>query len=191
MQDPIEILMREHRTIETVLDALDVYAEALAEGAGPERRDLGQFVTFIREFADRKHHGKEEAILFDAMASHGFPREAGPVAVMLREHDIGRGHVGAMAEVASSEDAWTDGERKRARDEARSFTGLLRQHIQKEDTILYPMAKAQLPPEAMVQVAERCARFEGEQAESGVHARLEGLAKELVERYGSQGGTHR
>ena len=53
-------------------------------------------MEFIATFADHNHHGKEEDILFPAMEKAGFPRDGGPVGVMLMEHTQGREYVGAM-----------------------------------------------------------------------------------------------
>ncbi|MGD0266766.1 MAG: hemerythrin domain-containing protein, partial [Candidatus Methylomirabilota bacterium] len=36
------------------------------------------------------HHGKEENLLFKTMVDRGFPRQGGPIAVMLHEHETGR-----------------------------------------------------------------------------------------------------
>jgi hemerythrin-like domain-containing protein len=154
--DPIELLMEEHRLIERVLDALD------ARVAEPAR-----FVAFFGEFADGQHHGKEEEILFRAMIEAGVPERAGPIAVMLHEHDLGRTLMNELAAATS----WTP----EAEHAARSYSALLRQHIQKEDRILYPMARKILGRE-MAAVADACSRF----THAHHDARLRALAAELI-----------
>jgi hemerythrin-like domain-containing protein len=181
MSDPIETLMAEHRLIEGVLASLDAWAVALDAG-NADRDDLPRFVRFIREFADAKHHAKEEDILFTVMADHGFPTQAGPIAVMLHEHDAGRAYVKVLAEATEGAD-WDASERARLTEAARGFVSLLRQHIPKEDNVLYPMAVDRLPPEAMQRVAERCAAVEDEYARSKDGERLEALGRELIARY--------
>ena len=181
MSDAIETLMTEHRLIEGVLASLDAWTNALAAGEA-DREDLPRFVRFIREFADAKHHAKEENILFTAMADHGFPTQGGPIAVMLHEHDEGRAHVSVLAEGADQPE-WDASQRARLVEAARGYVSLLRGHIPKEDNVLYPMAADRLPPEAMQRVAERCAQVEDEYANSGNGERLESLARELIARY--------
>ena len=73
--DAIETLMNEHRVIERVLDGLVAFAEEIERKGTTEKEELGRFVTFVREFADACHHGKEEDILFAAMVEHGVPAE--------------------------------------------------------------------------------------------------------------------
>jgi hemerythrin-like domain-containing protein len=177
----IHTLMDEHRIIERTLDALDGYATALDRGGEVDREDLGRFVTFVRGYADRYHHGKEEAILFAQMAESGFSREAGPLAAMLAEHDLGRRLVGALAVLADGPWPLEVEDRRRAVDAARAYTRLLRAHILKEDHVLYPMAIHHLSPDAKGIVAESCTRFE--RAEADERARLLRLADELAERY--------
>jgi hemerythrin-like domain-containing protein len=181
--DAIETLMNEHRVIERVLDALVAFADGSRRSSASEQQELSRFVAFIREFADACHHGKEEHILFDAMVEHGFPRQAGPIAVMLHEHDMGRAFVAVLAAKAAQQQAWSDEDRQTIADAARDYAQLLRAHIHKEDAVLYPMAEQHLPPEALLRVAEDCERFEQEKTGSGEHERLHALAEDLVLRH--------
>lgn len=155
MEGPIAILMEEHRRIEKVLDVLDAYASHAVADDDVSRAELADIVLVIQQFADARHHGKEEDILFATMCEHGFPREMGPIAVMLHEHDEGRALVGALAEVASGEGPLDEDDRERVAEAARTFSALLRQHIMKEDQVLYPMAAGKLSAEVMASMSER------------------------------------
>src|SRR5690242_137842 len=105
--DAIETLMSEHRVIERVIDGLVAFVEGTRRSGATDPQELSRFVHFIREFADACHHGKEEGILFAAMVEHGFPRQAGPIAVMLHEHDEGRAFVAVLAEKAAQQEPWS------------------------------------------------------------------------------------
>ncbi len=179
--DAIETLMNEHRTIERVLDALVGFAEDAVRRGTSDKDELGRFVTFVREFADACHHGKEEDILFAAMADAGFPRNGGPIAVMLHEHDQGRALVRILKDRAEQPGAWTDADRHEVAEVARGYSAMLHAHIHKEDAILYPMAEQHLAPEVMDRVGEDCERYEAERA--GGHERLHALAEALIARH--------
>ncbi len=181
--DAIETLMNEHRTIERVLDGLVGFADEVQRKGSTEKDELGRFVTFVREFADACHHGKEEDILFAAMVEHGFPRSGGPIAVMLHEHDQGRGLVAILRARAEQPGAWDDSDRTEIAEVSHGFAEMLRGHIHKEDAILYPMAEQHLPPEAMEGVAEACERYEADPARAGKHEALHALAGELIRRH--------
>ncbi len=181
--DAIEMLMGEHRLIEKAIDALVAFSDEVRRKVTDDRAELGRFVTFIREFADGCHHGKEEDILFRAMIEAGFPRNGGPIAVMLLEHDQGRQHVAALKALSEKAEPWTAEDRQRLADAAHGYANLLRQHIHKEDAILYPMAEQRLPPPLLERVGRDCERYEAEKTGSGDHERLHRLAEELVARH--------
>lgn len=168
------ILMDEHRVIERVLDAME---RMLDEGVIDREFTLGA-VDFIRNFADGCHHAKEEDHLFPALERAGVPREGGPVGCMLHEHEQGRLFVGQMtssldAAVAGRSDA-IDAFRRAAT----GYISLLRQHIQKEDNILFVMAERALDCERK---KELIAGFErSEEATPGKHEKYLALADRLA-----------
>jgi hemerythrin-like domain-containing protein len=178
MKDAIEHLMLEHRLIEKVLGALERYAELVCSGEGGEPTDLPKFVHFIREYADGKHHAKEENVLFEAMVAAGFPREAGPIAVMLHEHTAGRALVERLSALTTS-GPWVDADKEELRSAANEFVAMLMAHIQKEDGILYPMARERLDATTYNAVCAQCEESDAQRDQGS----LEALASELVERY--------
>jgi hemerythrin-like domain-containing protein len=182
--DSIDILMSEHRLIEKVLDALENYITKMQFGVPVNGDDLRQFVTFVREFADHCHHGKEEDILFEAMVKNGFPREQGPIAVMLSEHTEGRRLVGVLNGVAAHPEPWSREDRRMISEAALGYIQLLRRHIKKEDNILYPAARAKLSPDIQKGIEEQFEQFEREEIGAGEHEKLYTLADSLALKYG-------
>jgi hemerythrin-like domain-containing protein len=184
--DPIQVLMDEHQVILRGLDALEAYVEK----QDAEPADLALFVKFVQEFADACHHGKEEDILFKEMQAHGFPAAAGPLAVMMADHEEGRRLTGILKEAAGRAGKWSAADRKLIRETACTYAAHLRQHIEKEDNVLYPMAKARLPAGAWEGLAERFESFEEDRTGSGEHERLHKLAEDLIHRYGGGPAHH-
>ncbi|MBM3789212.1 MAG: hemerythrin [Acidobacteria bacterium] len=185
MSKAIEDLMHEHRVIELVLAALERCAAAAKDGKPVDRSSLRDFVEFFRNFADRCHHGKEEDRLFQAMIQHGFPKDQGPIAVMLMEHTAGREHVGALAALEAGAGPLNDEERRILFDHARDFAALLGAHIQKEDTVLYPMAVRALPAAVLSGLETDFATFEKKVMGEGAHEKYHELAHRLAERFPS------
>jgi len=143
-----EILIEEHRIITRVLACLqEIVTEA--EKSGKLNADSARTaVDFFRNFADGCHHAKEEDRLFVVMEEQGFPRQGGPIGVMLYEHDEGRAAVRGMAQ-AIEKAAQGDSEAlKKFTDCAREFIPLLQNHIHKEDQVLFPMADQSLGSKA-------------------------------------------
>jgi hemerythrin-like domain-containing protein len=181
---PTTILKNEHRVIEQVLTCLEKIAERFEGGQGLDVESARGAIAFFRRFADQCHHGKEEARLFPMMEERGFPRESGPIGVMLREHEEGRAHVRAMD---SACDAAAAGEAAAGRDfleHARAYVGLLRLHIQKEDHCLFPMADTALSEEDQEALAKSFEQVEKEEIGEAVHETYLGIANALAARYG-------
>ncbi len=180
MQKAIEVLMNEHRLIEQVLGSLEKFASEVEGGLAPERPQLADYGAFFRDFADACHHGKEEDILFQRMVERGFSCETGPVAVMLHEHKVGRGHVSALRQVGEGTGPLTAVETRVVLENAGAFIPLLRAHILKEDRILYPMAVRLLTGPEMDAMATDFADVEARLRADGSYDRLQRLADRLT-----------
>ncbi len=179
--DPFELLNDEHRLIERMLGALVIYTGRLDEGVGPA--DMSGFVAFFQRFADALHHHKEEDILFERMIEAGFPRGGGPIAVMLHEHEEGRHLVSKLAEAEGRAGSWTRADHVALHQTACAFADLLRTHVQKEDMVLYPMARRNLSDEAVAQMGASFAEMEGSEEVRAERALLVATANALVARY--------
>jgi hemerythrin-like domain-containing protein len=171
-----DILKQEHRVIEQVLDCLERIADRARAAEGFDRDNASDVLEFLRVFADRCHHGKEEDRLFPAMIEKGIPREVGPVAVMLNEHDVGREAIRGMQGAVDGDDPSTFARH------ADEYVSLLREHIQKEDAILFPMADSVLSAEQEALSAE-FERFQAEDLGTELHAQLIASADRLAEVY--------
>ncbi len=183
MHEAIETLMHEHRVIEQVLGSLETFADNARKEAEVDRETVGKYAAFFKNFADRCHHGKEEDRLFVTMNRYGFPREYGPVAVMLAEHEEGRGHVAALASIGSGSGPLSGAERDDLCEHALAYIPMLRAHIQKEDNILYPMALQSIPEAEMDALLTSYEAFEREVMGAGEHERFHALAEELIAGY--------
>lgn len=171
-----DILMEEHRVIERVLDSLEIAANRLSLGQAVPMDFFLKAADFIKNFADGCHHQKEEGILFAAMAANGMPQEAGPVAVMLADHEEGRRLTRAMREGAERVQGGDTTAAQQVIQNALGYAALLRQHIQKEDRILFPMAGEVIP---VGQHEQLMADFNRIEHEDEVHEKYIRIADEL------------
>jgi hemerythrin-like domain-containing protein len=173
-----EVLKEEHRVIERVLAVLERAAARLEQGEEVPRELFPTAVEFIRGFADRCHHAKEEGSLFPLLEGKGVPRHGGPIGVMLSEHEEGRRWVALMDEAGVR---YRRGEEDARRDlitGARGYSQLLRDHIGKEDHVLFPMADQVLAETDQTELLERFEAVE-EEVGKGAHSRYHHLAEEL------------
>jgi hemerythrin-like domain-containing protein len=162
------MLTQEHEAILRGLTALEKLGWRLESGQPVDREALTWLIGFFRIFADRCHHGKEEQHLFPALERHGVPKEGGPLGVMREEHEEGRALVRAMAE----------GDDRQTAAAIRGYVALLRAHIDKENSVLFPLAEQILPDDEQRALGHAFEAVEQEVAGPDVHARLlAGLAR--------------
>jgi hemerythrin-like domain-containing protein len=179
-----DILTSEHRVIEQVLSCLEVMTQRAKTTGRLDRQSAADAVDFFRNFADRCHHGKEEVHLFPALEAKGFPRDGGPTGVMLHEHDQGRAHVRGMNE---NIDAAANGDAAALQqfiDHANGFVALLREHIHKEDNILFQLANRAFTEDEQQRLLTAFQKVEAEEMGVGTHDRFLQIADTLAQRYG-------
>ena len=180
---PTKILSDEHRVIEQVLDCLEKMIERINSEGSLEKQPALDAVAFFRAFADRCHHGKEEAHLFPAMEAKGYSPRCGPTAVMRREHELGRAHVRAMAQSIEAAAGGHADALDTFAERAQAYVALLREHIQKEDHCLFPMADQALSEDDQRQLLAVFRKVESEEIGEGTHDEYVKIANELADRF--------
>lgn len=178
MSRAIEDLEHEHEAILFALRILDSMARQAAAGSAVDRADLTAFVGFLQEFADRCHHGKEEGLLFPALAAAGVAEQGGPLGALLHEHVEGRRWIAQMQ--ASTEPTF-DAARFSAA--ARGYGELLRAHIRKENEVLFPLAERLLSAAQLEALFEGFEEHEATVIGAGRHEQLHQLLKSLELKY--------
>jgi len=181
---PTDILMNEHRIIEQVLTCLEKILEQRATGKGLDTKSARQAIEFFRGFADRCHHSKEEAKLFPVMEANGFSGGCSPVVVMLREHELGRLYIQGMEAAIEPAGAGDPEAMKWFIQHGQSYVKLLREHIRKEDTCLFPAANHRLTEKDQEQLLAAFEKIEAEEIGQGTHEACLRIADQLADRFG-------
>jgi hemerythrin-like domain-containing protein len=117
--------------------------EVMERVIGSEKPDvshLESIVDIIRNFADGLHHAKEENEFFPFLSKRGFSLSQGPVAVMLHEHIQGREFVKGIADNISLYKGGNNSALGRIYSNMAGYAELLKNHIGKENNILFRMA---------------------------------------------------
>ena len=184
---PTDVLEQEHRVIEMVLSCLEKVAKDAKVKRRLDEKSAADAIEFFKGFADRCHHGKEEDLLFPLLEEKGFPKEAGPTAVMRQEHVTGRNFVKAMSGVLSAAGSGTEKAVDIFCNQAFGYIDMLREHIKKEDTCLFNMANGILSDDDNAKLMERFGRAEREVMGHGEHERFLKLALDLADRHGVKG----
>jgi len=180
-KDITRALIDEHKLILRMIALLEHTAARTAEGSYTNWQFYLDGVDFIRNFADRFHHAKEEDVLFEALVKNGMPRENSPIAAMLMEHDQGRAYVGAMENAAREALAGKAQQEGIIAENALAYAELLRGHIGKEDDILYPLAERLIPDTMRGAIIEGYAAAEAK-TPAGFAARYESVVTDYEQK---------
>ena len=143
---PIKKLVDEHVFIKKLLAAIPVMLESIDVSHAEDKQLILDSIDFIRSYADKYHHAKEEALLFKKF------EDIEIIKAMLEEHDMGRGHVKAALEAVEKKD------NQKIIEHLAAYRELLKDHIKKEDEILYPWLDKNL---SVSEIGELFAKFSG------------------------------
>ena len=171
-----EVLSNEHRVIERVLDVLEKLTNRPVENSLDSWKEA---LDFFSHFADQCHHFKEEQVLFPAMEEHGIPKDGGPIGVMLMEHEEGRSHVRSMRAAVVAVEAKSEAAKESLLNSARAYLRLLREHIQKEDEVLFRIADDVIPADEQKTLLVSFEEHEAKEMGAGVHDKYLQLVEEL------------
>src|SRR5262245_10418683 len=135
-----DLLIQDHQVILRALDVLDEMAVRTERKEQIEARDVEAILRFLRGFADNHHQGKEEFALFPELGRVLGEKDE-PVRQMIFEHDQERSLVEGI------EDALYTQKGANFVEFVRHLTSLIRNHIQKEDNMLFKIAEGALSAE--------------------------------------------
>ncbi|MGI0066001.1 MAG: hemerythrin domain-containing protein [Nitrosotalea sp.] len=137
-----ESLKRDHDLIEKVLKSMWSTIPLLKSGTTIPEPILNQVIDFSVNFTDVCHHGKEENSLFPELEKKGMPKNSGPIAVMLMEHEVTR-KIGMRME-ASAKTYLKNGDATQLIVDMQEYINHVVQHIWKENNRLFEMAEMAL-----------------------------------------------
>jgi len=161
----LDVLREQHELVDRLAGALWTWATHRELG-GVAAADAPAFARVLDEWLDRVHHRAEEEVLFRALVDRAeVPGDRGPLVVLRREHE----RVRALGAVLTSPDGTT------AAAAARELARLLWEHVDKENSVLFPEAEQRLVRGGVHDLAPPEVGEQGRDAQR--------LADELVDRY--------
>ncbi|MDP2209596.1 MAG: hemerythrin domain-containing protein [Bacteroidota bacterium] len=178
-----EQLMQEHQGIMLMLNIMSKVVDKVEKVQELNIVHQEKIIEFLKVFADKCHHGKEEDILFPVLESKGVPRENGPIGVMLFEHKVGRGFIKEMIEAFEQFKTGDKNALSKISNSMRSYINLLTGHIHKENNILFPMGDRVLSDQLQTELYEKFEKLEEEKIGLGKHEEFHRMLKELKDIY--------
>jgi hemerythrin-like domain-containing protein len=172
------VLRAEHESILAMLAVVETAAKRLQSGKEIPGDLMTNAVGFFRNFADKCHHGKEEDALFPAMEQHSVVKDGGPIGAMLAEHEQGRAFVRALSDAANRHAQGDQNAVPALVQNALDYVNLLRQHIWKENNVLFQMADQVLADADQEKLFAAFEHIEATRTGPGEHERYHALIAE-------------
>lgn len=136
-------LMIEHRLIERMLSALENIVTTIDDENTVDPVTIDLAVDFIRVYADRTHHGKEEDILFRDLKTKPLTEEDARIMnELIEEHVFGRETTQALVDANTRYRGGDPAALAEIADKLRTLIDFYPKHIAKEDKIFFPAARA-------------------------------------------------
>jgi len=167
-----ETLMNEHQLILQYIELMECSINHSAPSV--LLANAPHFIAFIQEFADNFHHAKEEQSLFRYLGVAGGLTHCNPVPQMLYEHNQARQFVQLM------NTALLNNDRMALATAMQYYARLLKEHIFKEDNILYPMAERNLSDSSKTELLTEYADTEQRLDSTAVWQHYQTLYTELA-----------
>jgi hemerythrin-like domain-containing protein len=177
--DAIDILVKEHVYIKKVLAAIRKDCEGLAEGKDVNVEFYRKAIEFVRNFADKYHHQKEEKKLFNIMGEGNESLKNGPIMGMLMEHDLGRMYIKNLDEILTEYENGAKNKKAYIIANALAYEMLLDKHIDKEDTAIYMMARRQLSQDIQNSLKDEFESIEGDLENTKIREKYIAFAESL------------
>jgi len=173
---PIGPLMVEHRWIERVIFDLQRRLDRESFADNIDSAYVGRLVDFLRTYADRCHHGKEEDILFRDLGSKGLSSTlANTMRQLVREHEWARA---TTKELVAADAALASGDRDAHADVLRLLGDLARfypAHIRREDKSFFRPVMSYFTREEQEAMLQEFTRFDA----SLIHEKYRHITEEL------------
>jgi hemerythrin-like domain-containing protein len=174
---PLKKLVKEHMLIKRWLALVPALCEELSAASLEDGRNIADLensvkdgLAFIRQYADKFHHAKEEDILFKY-----FDSDAPIIQAMNKEHTIARGYVKTIDSALAQKDY------AQVVETFKLYQALLQEHIKKEDELLYPWMDRQLTTKQVGELYNQFTSLDTSSAEMA--KREEEFVKQMEARY--------
>jgi hemerythrin-like domain-containing protein len=180
----LELMVSEHTNIKRILKIIRKYCFKVLKNEALDYNDFYKIIDFVRSYADKHHHSKEENILFDLLSKQlGDKIKNGPIMGMLVEHDLGRLYMLNLENALKRLESGLEDAKLDIIANSVSYADLLTRHIDREDTALYKFAERSLSEENKKILNQKSEEVEKNAALNGTQDKYLKLIDELESKF--------
>lgn len=181
--DALDLMMEEHQNIKRGLALIRIMCISLFSTKALNLEDYYSLIEFVRNYADKHHHEKEENILFKKMEEEMGESAKGPLTGMYIEHDLGRIFISNLEQALKKAEK---GDREAPVDiiaNAIAYVDLLGRHIAREDEVIYQFARRSLSKESLILLTQESEIVESQGKEKGIQEKYLQMLNSLERKY--------
>ncbi|MFZ1951992.1 MAG: hemerythrin domain-containing protein [Pseudolabrys sp.] len=149
----IEILLEEHRNIEKLLYVLEQELDVFDSTESPDYEILRTIVEYFQDYPESYHHPKED-IVFEKLKLRD-PSAVARIGDVEAEHQLESQRLRRFTQAINDILAGREYPRRSFHNVVRDFIDHQRQHMHKEEQLLYPAAIKGLRAEDWVEIDAR------------------------------------
>lgn len=178
---PIAPLMIEHRLIERMIALMKKELERERNEEAVDVEFIDSAVDFMRTYADRCHHGKEEDILFRGLLEKRLIEEHRKIVQeLLQEHVLGRKLVAGLVHAKKEYIEGNIGAAEKVAQQIQRLVELYPAHIDKEDNGFFVPSMKYFNDQERADMLEKMAEFDKQL----IHQKYKAMVKEFEEAKG-------
>jgi len=170
LSPPLRILVDEHVTIIRMIALIPKICNVLDLQLTEHKQTVLEVTDFIKNYADKFHHAKEEDILF-----RYFEDGLDIITVMIKDHENSRGFVKQIIEALETKNSDI------VKQNLLKYAELLTEHIKKEDSILYPWMDRNLDTNTVGRMYSKF--FEINNQKTGIQQKYQKIIEILEEKF--------
>ena len=169
-------LMIEHRLIERMLRIVEKKLDEITKTGKVDPLFIDKTVDFIRTYADRTHHGKEEDIMFRDLDKKKLSDDDREIMnELIEEHVFSRQTTKALMEANSRYRSGESGALEDIKKNLRTLVNFYPKHIEKEDKVFFPISREYLSESEEQEMLSEFRSFD----QRMIHEKYKSLADEL------------
>ena len=165
-------LSDEHQRILRVVAAVRAECGRVEKGSAPDQEFFGKALDFIKNYADKFHHAKEEKFMFPAAVRNHVMKQEG-MDHLLKEHEEARAYVRSM------EDALKRGKMPVFYDSAKKLVEHMTHHIKEEENEFFPKIEEGLDGDEDMRVYKEFEAFTNKMFTEDVYKATESFAQTI------------
>ena len=169
-------LMIEHRLIEKMITIIRDRTAAMQRQGQADLAFVDIAVDFIRTYADRTHHGKEEDILFKTLADKDISNEnARMMQALIEDHKYGRHTIADLVQAKEQYLTGNDNALTTIFDKLNALVEFYPEHIRKEDKEFFPNSEQYLSEKEQQEMLQSFADFD----RNMIHEKYKSIVEQL------------